>query len=127
MILTNMTFGDLISLNGFQINNLKEAKMTEILESKNQEWGFFGTTKLDYSEDETNKRWHQAFITLVNLSNLPSDIIRRYLDSREGRYLATACYRNDVSAKIKDKWEKGSIPKEIFLKDYKKSDDEFYY
>lgn len=100
--------------------------MEKILKSKNKERGFYGTTKLDYSEKETNRRWTQAFRILAQLSNLSSSIIRRYLDSREGRHLATACINNDLAKVILDKWEKGSIPEEIFLKDYKKSDDEFY-
>ena len=35
---------------------------TEILESQNLEHGFWGTTRLDYEESETQKRWNIAFI-----------------------------------------------------------------
>jgi len=100
--------------------------MTKVLNTKNEGWGFYGTTKMEYPEDQTDKRWEEAFNILLKLSNLAPEVIRRFLDSKYGRHLADACYKNDVEQVIKEWWKKGWIPKEISLKDYKKSDKEFY-
>ena len=98
--------------------------MTKVLETKNESWGFYGTTKMEYTESQTNKRWQEAFTTLIKLSNLQPEVIRRFLDSKYGRHLADSCYNADIPDTIKDQWK--WIKKEIFLKDYKKPDEEFY-
>lgn len=73
---------------------------TEILESQNQDHGFWGTTSLDYEEDETQKRWNIAFETLALLSGKPSKEIREFLDSIMGRHIADDCFDKDVKQVI---------------------------
>lgn len=61
---------------------------TEVLESHNQEQGFWETTRLDYEEEETQKRRNLAFETLLLLSGKDAEEIREFLDSRIGRHIA---------------------------------------
>lgn len=100
--------------------------MTKVLETKNESWGFFGTTNVRYSYKQTQEKWDEAFKILVKLSGLSAEIVRRYLDSKAGRHLADACYESDITKVIKEWWNKNWIQKEIFLKDYQKPDEEFY-
>lgn len=60
----------------------------KVLETENKEFGFYGTINLHYSEKETNKKWGEAFTTLLELSGKQPEEIRTYLDSRSGRKLA---------------------------------------
>ena len=60
----------------------------KVLESENKEYGFYGTINNHYSEEKTNKKWAEAFKTLIELSNKKPEEIRDYLDSRSGRKLA---------------------------------------
>ena len=73
---------------------------TEILESQNLEHGFWGTTRLDHEESETQKRWNIAFETLALLSGKPSEEIREFLDGRMGRHIADDCFDKDVKQVI---------------------------
>lgn len=73
---------------------------TESLASQNPEHGFWGTTSLDYEEDETQKRWDIAFETLALLSGKPSEEIREFLDSIMGRHIADDCFDKDVKQVI---------------------------
>ena len=54
----------------------------KVLESKNKGYGFYGTINLHYSEEKTNKKWTDAFKTLIDLSNKKPEEIRDYLDSK---------------------------------------------
>lgn len=63
----------------------------EILETQNKEWGFWGTTAINYTEKQTQKRWHDAFETLLKLSGAKPEQVRKLLDSRYGRYFADSC------------------------------------
>ncbi|MCD7780096.1 MAG: hypothetical protein LUH05_05435, partial [Candidatus Gastranaerophilales bacterium] len=65
----------------------------EILKTKNEKYGFFGTTSINYSEKQTEKRWNNVFETLLELSGVESEKIRELLDSRYGRHLADQCYK----------------------------------
>jgi len=62
-----------------------------ILKTQNKEWGFWGTTNINYSEKTTEKRWNDAFEILMQLSGKSAEDIREFLDSREGRHLADSC------------------------------------
>ena len=73
---------------------------TEVLESHNQEQGFWETTRLDYEEEETQKRWNLAFETLTLLSGKEAEEIRESLDSRIGRHIADNCFDNNVKQVI---------------------------
>ena len=73
---------------------------TEILESQNLEHGFWGTTRLDYEESETQKRWNIAFETLALLSGKPTEEIREFLDGRMGKHIADDCFDKDVKQVI---------------------------
>lgn len=73
---------------------------TEILESQNLEHGFWGTTRLYYEENETQKRWDIAFETLALLSGKPSEEICEFLDSIMGRHIADDCFDKDVKQVI---------------------------
>lgn len=74
----------------------------EILKTQNEGWGFWGTTSNYYSKKQTQKRWNEAFETLLELSSKKPEEIRTYLDSRSGRKLADCCNdtKNDVKSKI---------------------------
>lgn len=99
--------------------------MTKIPETKNEDYGFYGTTRSDYPPTQTEKRWAVAFTTLKKLSKLPNDVIRRFLDSRSGKHLASSCFdEDDVANIIKTQWK--WLQKELFSKDYEVSDEEFY-
>lgn len=99
--------------------------MVEIPKTQNERYGFYGATRCDYPPKQTEKRWAIAFTALKELSNLPDDVIRRFLDSKAGRYLANSCFdEDDVESIIKNQWER--FKKEIFSKEYKVSDEEFY-
>lgn len=54
----------------------------EILETQNEGWGFWGTTLNNYSKKQTQKRWNDAFETLLELSGVESEKIREFLDDR---------------------------------------------
>lgn len=86
---------------------------TEILKTGNQDWGFFGTTKTNYSDKETQKRWNEAFKTLIKLSGKPAIDIREYLDSRSGRHLADSSYKENVKEIIEKNYFKW-IEKDLF-------------
>lgn len=73
---------------------------TESLESQNLEHGFWGTTRLDYEENEIQKRWNVAFETLALLSGKPPEEIREFLDSIMGRHIADDCFDKDVKQVI---------------------------
>lgn len=63
----------------------------KILETQNEGWGFWGTTSNNYSKKQTQKRWNDAFETLLELSGVESEKIREFLDDRIGRHFADAC------------------------------------
>lgn len=99
--------------------------MTKILKPKITDWGFYGMTKFFYSsQEEAEKRWVEAFTILKELSNLPDEVIRRYLDSKAGDNLAYTCRNADGTGSIKKEWD--WFKKDMFSKDYKVSDKEFY-
>ena len=77
---------------------------TEVLESHNQEQGFWETTRLDYEEEETQKRRNLAFETLLLLSGKDAEEIREFLDSRIGRHIADDCFDKDVKQVIKQNY-----------------------
>lgn len=72
----------------------------KILESENKEYGFYGTTANNYNENETEKRWNEAFTTLKTMSGKTEEEIRTYLDSRSGRKLADECVNANVKKTI---------------------------
>ncbi len=78
-----------------KINKIKIKK--EVLPTKNEGWGFWGTTNNDYLIKETEKRWTEAFITLLELTKKEPERVRRFLDSRSGRHLADACYDQNTT------------------------------
>ncbi|KKP40327.1 MAG: hypothetical protein UR30_C0005G0108 [Candidatus Peregrinibacteria bacterium GW2011_GWC2_33_13] len=100
--------------------------MTEIQKTKNKKWGFYGTIKHDCTtKKEVEKKWAEAFITLKELSDLPNDIIRRFLDSQAGRHLADRCYdQGEVANTIRKEWD--GFKRTIFSREYEVSDEEFY-
>lgn len=100
--------------------------MAKISKTKNEKWGFYGTICRNYSKEEAEKKWAEAFTTLKKLSGLPGDVIRRFLDSQRGRHIADSCYDLDEKAAniIKNQWK--HLQKEIFLEEFKVSDKEFY-
>lgn len=73
---------------------------SEILESENQEHGFWGTTRINYDEEKTKQRWNIAFETLTLLSGKPPEAIREFLDSRIGRHIADDCFDKDIKQVI---------------------------
>ena len=73
-----------------------------VLGSENTEYGFYGTINTYNTTEETEKKWAEAFTTLLELSGLSPVEIRTYLDSRSGRKLADCCNdtKNDVKIEI---------------------------
>lgn len=71
-----------------------------VLETQNNEYGFWGTTLINYTPEETAKRWEEAFETLLLLSGKDAESIREYLDDRSGRHLADTCYGKEVKDTI---------------------------
>lgn len=73
-----------------------------VLGSENTEYGFYGTINTYNTTEETEKKWAEAFTTLLELSGLSPVEIRTYLDSRSGRKLADCCNdtKNDVKTEI---------------------------
>lgn len=65
----------------------------EILETQNEEHGFWGTTSFNYSKKQTKQRWNDAFETLLELSGADAEEVRLLLDSRYGRHFADQCYK----------------------------------
>lgn len=80
----------------------------KVLESENKEWGFYGTIFNHYSEEKTNKKWTEAFKTLLELSNKKAEEIRDYLDSRSGRKLADCVIdsRDDLKTTVVKEYSK---------------------
>lgn len=75
----------------------------QILKTQNTKWGFWGTTNMNYSDEETKKRWNNVFGILLDLSGLEPEKIREFLDDRMGRYLADACdQEKNVKQKVKE-------------------------
>ncbi len=102
----------------------------KVLPTKNEGWGFWGTTSTqnNRSYEVTEKRWAEAFITLLELSKISPERIRRFLDSRSGRHLADACYdkNSTVAETIKNQWQHSWFKREVFHKAYTVSDEEYY-
>lgn len=78
--------------------------MKSTIKTNNTEYGFYGTTSINYNEKETLQRWNEAVKTLIELSGKTKEEIRDFLDGRFGRYLADECIDNNV--------------REIILKNY---------
>nr|DAU59904.1 MAG TPA: hypothetical protein [Caudoviricetes sp.] len=80
----------------------------KVLESENKEYGFYGTIYNHYSEEKTNKKWTDAFKTLMELSNKKAEEIRDYLDSRSGRKLADCVIdsRDDLKTTVRKEYIK---------------------
>lgn len=72
----------------------------KVLGSENTQYGFYGTINNYNTTEETEKKWAEAFTTLLELSGLSPYEIRTYLDSRSGRKLADCC--NDTNNDVKD-------------------------
>ena len=72
----------------------------QILETQNEEWGFYGTINNHYSKEKTDKKWGEAFKLLLDLSQKTPEEIRDYLDSRSGRKLADCVI--DLKGNLKD-------------------------
>ena len=70
-----------------------------VLGSENTQYGFYGTINNYNSIEETERKWAEAFTTLLELSGLSPYEIRTYLDSRSGRKLADCC--NDTKSDVK--------------------------
>lgn len=101
--------------------------MAEVLETLNKEYGFYGTTRQNYPPTQTEKRWAETFTTLKELSNLQDEVVRRFLDSKAGRHLADNCYdKDDVVNIVKTQWQCKDFRIEIYRREYKVSDEEFY-
>ena len=48
----------------------------KILETQNEEHGFWGTTAIHYNQKQTQKRWNEVFETLLELSGAEPEKIR---------------------------------------------------
>ncbi len=91
----------------------------KILKTKNETYGFWGTTAVNYNKRGTEMRWKDAFETLMELSGKPAEDIREFLDSRVGRQLADQCYQRDVRKTILDKYY-AYYEKQLFEEEDKK-------
>lgn len=86
----------------------------KILETQNKEYGFWGTTAINYNQKQTKKRWNDAFETLIELSGAESEEIRELLDSRCGRHFADQCYQENDVKQITKECYFGWLDKELF-------------
>jgi hypothetical protein len=66
-----------------------------ILPTENEKWGFYGTRVSD-SPKTAEKNWNTASTLLVKLSGKSPEIVRDFLDSKYGRWLADECHNSDL-------------------------------
>ena len=58
---------------------------TTILPTRNEAWGFFGTS---HNHADADQAWHLAFTAIAEVSGASPEGIRDFLDSRHGRHFA---------------------------------------
>ena len=58
---------------------------TTILPTRNEAWGFFGTS---HNHADADQAWHLAFTAIAEVSGASPEGIRDFLDSRIGRHFA---------------------------------------
>jgi hypothetical protein len=78
--------------------------MPEILATRNEAWGFFGTTLSNTGCSDADARdiWDDVNCELIHEFGLTSEQARDFLDSRDGRHLADAMTH--------DGWISGPLP-----------------
>lgn len=92
--------------------------MTEILETQNEEWGFWGTAKsIVMGEQKTQKVWNEAFNLIMDIANFTPEETRDLLDSRWGRHTAVSFY-DELQHGIFAKEFKRRITKQRLYSDY---------
>lgn len=94
-----------------------------ILKTQNEEWGFWGTTRNNFSKKLTQQRWNDVFETLLQLSGAEPEQVRILLDSRTGRHFADECYNREEEDVKKITVENyfGWLDEDLFL-DYENKD-----
>lgn len=92
--------------------------MTEILETQNKEWGFWGTTKnIVRTKRKTQKAWNEAFKLITDIANFTPEETLELLDSRWGRHTADSFY-DELQHGIFAKEFKRRITKQRLYSDY---------
>ncbi len=92
--------------------------MTEILETQNKEWGFWGTTKnIVISGRKTQKAWNEAFKLISEIADFTPEETRDLLDSRWGRHTADNFY-DELQQGVFAKEFKRRITKQRLYSDY---------
>lgn len=86
----------------------------KILETQNEEHGFWGTTAIHYNQKQTQKRWNEVFETLLELSGAEPEKIRELLDARIGRHFADQCYKEKDVKQVTRKCYFGWLDKILF-------------
>ncbi len=103
----------------------------QILETKNKEYGFWGTTLNNYNQNQTQNRWNEAFEILMQLSGKSAEDIREFLDGRSGRHLADYCINNkNVKQVILEqyfKWIDKTLFEDEDKKGFKMSKNKFLF
>lgn len=86
----------------------------KILKTENEQYGFWGTTLINYKEKQTQKRWNDVFETLLELSGAKPEEVRELLDSRYGRHFADQCYKEKDVKQIARECYFGWLDKILF-------------
>ena len=86
----------------------------KILKTQNKEWGFWGTTAQHYTNKETQQRWNDAFVTLLELSGAKPEQVRELLDARIGRHFADQCFGEKDVKQITKECYFNWLAKELF-------------
>ena len=103
---------------------------SERIESKCQDWGFYGTIRsnLKLSEDEAAERFDRAVRYTAKRLDMKLDAARRFLDSKLGRHLGDVCHKDarveDTLAALYPQWKRDV--REFKAMAIKSTDEAFY-
>lgn len=89
----------------------------KILETQNQEWGFWGTVSEFVDSDKTQKLWCKAAKIIQEKAEFTAMETRNLLDSRWGRHL-TDEFHEDIVTGVFTKAFKKKMTKERLYRDY---------
>lgn len=89
--------------------------MTNILDSQNKQWGFYGTANNCLnSEKETKMTWNDAFTLIQEIAGFTPQETLKLLDSRWGRHTVDAFYNEVKNGTFSQAFKKKISAEELY-------------
>lgn len=92
-------------------------KNTNILQTNNNLWGFYGNASGLFGTEKAEQMWKEAFLLIKEIGRFTPEQTRDFLDSRYGRHLVDCFYKDFEQGNFTETFKKWNTY-DIIRKDY---------